>query len=203
LPDSSLAPFADLPIEFVGSFPDPNHPLEPPQAEIACLGRSNVGKSSVLNALTGRKIAKTSATPGKTQLLNVFRFPDFYLLDLPGYGFARASLSERRRFRALIENAIQVRSHLVAAIWLLDIRRSPSPDDLAIRSLLVRSRRAVVPVLTKADKLSRAQALAARRDRARELEMGPDDLVLTSAREGTGFDRLAERIRGLLVQEAS
>jgi GTP-binding protein len=203
LPDPSLAPFADLPIEFVGSFPDPNHPLDPPHAEIACLGRSNVGKSSLLNALTGRKIAKTSATPGKTQLLNVFRFPGFYLLDLPGYGFARASQSDRRRFRTLIENTIRLRPNLLAAVWLLDVRHPPSGDDLTMRELLSRSRRAIIPVLTKGDKLSRAQALAARRERARELGLDADDLILTSSREGTGFDRLAERIRAVLVPEAS
>jgi GTP-binding protein len=203
LSDPSLAPFADLPIDFVGSFPDPNQPLEPARPEIAFLGRSNVGKSSLLNSLTGRKIAKISATPGKTQLLNVFRFPGFYFLDLPGYGYARASLAERQRFRSLIERAVRVRENLAAAVWLLDIRHPPSKDDLAIRALLRAAGRAFVPVLTKADKLSRAQALAAGRMRARELDLAPDDLLVTSSLQGTGFDRLAERIVALLVPEAT
>jgi GTP-binding protein len=203
LPDPALAPFADLPIDFVGSFPDPKHPLMPPRAEIAVLGRSNVGKSSLLNALAGRRIAKISGTPGKTQLLNVFRFPGFYLLDLPGYGYAKASQAERLRFRNLVEDVVRKRPNLLAAIWLLDIRLTPSADDLAMRTLLRKSGRIIVPVLTKADKLKHAQALAARRDRAAELDLAPTDLIVTSVLKGGGFDQLAERILGLVVSETA
>ena len=86
-----LNPLQEMGVEFVGSFPDPLVRLEPPLPEIALIGRSNVGKSSLLNALVGRPgLARVSGTPGKTTLLNAFRLPAFYLVDLPGYGFARA-----------------------------------------------------------------------------------------------------------------
>ena len=153
-----------------------------------------MGKSSLLNALTGRKIARISGTPGKTQLLNVFQFPGFYLLDLPGYGYARASLAERDRFRKLIEGAIRRRPHLAAAVWLLDIRHPPSRDDLQIRSLLAASSRATIAVLTKSDKLPRGRRLTARRQRANELDLPVDDLIMTSSGDGTGLVELADRI---------
>lgn len=185
---------ADLPVEFVGSFPDPAHRLSPILPEIAVIGRSNVGKSSLINAVTGRKIARTSATPGKTQHLNVFRFPTFYLIDLPGYGYARLSLVERRRLRRLVHDAMVGRPDLAAVIWLLDIRHPPSKDDLAMRELLAESRRETIVTLTKADKLSRTRAIAAARDRARELDLDPDDIVVTSATARTGVADLRELI---------
>jgi GTP-binding protein len=193
------APFADLPIDFVGSFPDPTHQLDPPQPEIAFLGRSNVGKSSLMNALVGRKIAKTSATPGKTQLLNVFRFPQFYFLDLPGYGYARASAESRKGFRRLVEGVLRRREGLVGVVWLLDIRHPPSGDDLAMRELLGGASLPAVLALTKADKLPRARQLAARADRSREIAIAESDVVVTSTTAGTGLDLLATRILDLLA----
>jgi len=193
------APFADLPIEFVGSFPDPTHPLDPVQPEIAFLGRSNVGKSSLMNALVGRKIAKTSATPGKTQLLNVFRFPAFYWLDLPGYGYARASEANRRGYRRLVEGVIRRREALALVVWLLDIRHPPSPDDGAMHRLVSSAALPTVVALTKADKLSRAQQLAARAARSDEIAIVKDDLILTSSTAGIGLDALAARMVGRLA----
>ena len=140
-----------LPVEFVGSFPDPLQPLDPPLPEIAFVGRSNVGKSSLMNALLGRKqLARVSATPGKTQLLNVFRLPPCYFLDLPGYGFAKTSKTAREGFRSLLEGVASRRPSLTGVVWLLDVRHPPSKDDLAIRELLAVSGRPVLAVLTKA-----------------------------------------------------
>ena len=147
-----------LPLEFVGSFPDPLHPLDPPLAEIALLGRSNVGKSSLLNALADhRKLARVSSTPGKTNLLNVYRMPAGYLLDLPGYGWARASKSDRAAFRKLVDGVVGKRASLRGVVWLLDIRHPPSPDDLDMQSLLAENERATLVVLTKADKLAQGE----------------------------------------------
>jgi len=188
-----------LPIEFVGSFPDPLQPLTPPLPEIAFVGRSNVGKSSLLNALVGRKqLARVSATPGKTQLMNVFRLPPCYFLDLPGYGFAKSSKSAREGFRALLLSVVGKRTTLSGVVWLLDARHPPSEDDAEIKALLAETGRPVLAVLTKADKLTRNGQAAALRERARELAMAADELLLTSATTGLGMDDLGESILALV-----
>jgi len=172
------APLAGLPVTFLGSFPDPATRLDPARPEIAFVGRSNVGKSSLLNALTGRKgLARVSATPGKTQHMNVFQLPAFYLVDLPGYGWARASQAARGEFRRL-----------------LDIRHAPSADDRAVQELLVRTGRPCLTVLTKADKLPRARRAEATRARTTELGLDPADLLVTSVRTGEGVGDLGESI---------
>jgi GTP-binding protein len=193
------AGLAGVEVEFVGSFPDPLVRLEPVLPEVAFIGRSNVGKSSLLNALLGRrKLARVSATPGKTTLLNAYRLPTFYLIDLPGYGFARASKSERERHRALIIRYLRDRSSLSGVAWLLDVRHEPSRDDRTIQQLLVASERPVLAVLTKADKLGRS----AQRDRARAigraLELPEDQVQLTSARTGLGIADLGASILALV-----
>jgi GTP-binding protein len=184
-----------LPVEFVGSFPDPLHPLSPVLPEIAFVGRSNVGKSSLMNALLGNKqLARVSSTPGKTQLMNVFRLPPCYFLDLPGYGFAKTGKSAREGFRNLLEGVAGRRPSLTGVVWLLDVRHPPSKDDLAIRELLAVSGRPVLAVLTKADKLGRGGQQEALAARARELGMAPDELILTSGTTGLGIGELSESI---------
>jgi GTP-binding protein len=192
-----------LPIEFVGSFPDPLQPLDPPLPEVAFVGRSNVGKSSLLNALVGRKqLARVSATPGKTQLMNVFRLPPCYFLDLPGYGFAKSSKSARAGFRKLLLGVVGERKTLSGAVWLLDSRHTPSADDAEIKTLLAETGRPVLAVLTKSDKLTRNGQVEVLRARARELEMAPDELLLTSATTGLGIEDLGESILALVGARA-
>jgi GTP-binding protein len=184
----TLSPLASLPIEFVGSFPDPTHRLEPPAAEFAFIGRSNVGKSSLLNALAGRRsLARVSGTPGKTQLLNVYRLPKLYLIDLPGYGFAKASQADRRSYRELLHTLLRSRDSLTGIVWLLDVRHSLSADDQAFQALLSESGRAVLPVLTKADKLARSKQAEAVEERARELGFARNDIQLVSVTTGLGI----------------
>ena len=121
-PSSPANPLASQPIEFVGSFPDPGVKLEPPLPEIAFIGRSNVGKSTLLNALVGRPgLARVSGSPGKTTLLNFYRLPGLYLVDLPGYGFARASKSDRAGYQKLVSGYVRTRDRLAGIVWLLDI----------------------------------------------------------------------------------
>ena len=182
-------------VEFVGSFPDPLHPLSPQLPEIAFVGRSNVGKSSLLNALVGRKaLARVSAAPGKTELLNVFRLPTGYLLDLPGYGWAKRSQAARTSFRKLLEGVVSRRPSLSGVVWLLDVRHAPSEEDLRIRELLALGERPVLAVLTKADKLGTAERTRALRDRARELGMAEDELLLTSSQSGLGIAALRDSV---------
>ena len=189
-------PLAGLPIDFVGSFPDALHPLDPPLPEFAFVGRSNVGKSSLLNALTGRRnLARVSATPGKTQLLNIFRLPKLYLIDLPGYGYARANKGDRAGYRKLLEKLLRDRTSLAGVVWLLDIRHSPSKDDIDFQQMLEKSEVPVLVVLTKADKLTRSGQAKAVRERAGELGLEVDQVQPVSSERGDGITELAAAIQ--------
>ena len=125
--------------------------------EIAFAGRSNVGKSSLINCLLNRKgLVRTSSTPGRTQLLNFFAINEaLYFVDLPGYGFARAPRSVRERWQPMVHGYLKGRSNLRAVVWLLDARRDPSEEDLRFLDWLEESGIPTIPVITKVDKVSR------------------------------------------------
>ncbi len=155
------------------------------------IGRSNVGKSSLLNALVGRRaLARVSQTPGKTQLLNVYQLPSLYLIDLPGYGFAQADKSTRAAYRKLLEAFVRKRPTLSGVVWLLDIRHKPSKDDGEFHALLEEAGCAVLAVLTKADKLSRSARDAAAASRADEIGFPLDQVQVVSAQTGLGIAEL-------------
>jgi GTP-binding protein len=188
-------PLASLPVEFVGSFPDPLVRLEPPLPEIAFIGRSNVGKSSLLNALVERPgLARVSGTPGKTTLLNAFRLPGLYLVDLPGYGFARAGKAARAGYRRLVTGYLRDRPTLAGVVWLLDVRHEPSKEDREIQELLIESGRPVLAVLTKGDKLTRAAQATRTRELAASLGLQEDQVQLTSSSTRFGIAELARSI---------
>jgi GTP-binding protein len=181
--------------KFVGSYPDPLVQLEPPLPEVAFIGRSNVGKSSLLNALVGQPgLARVSGTPGKTTMLNVFRLPDFYLVDLPGYGFARAGKAARAGYRSLVTRYLEERTRLSGVVWLLDLRHQPSKDDLAIQRLLIESGRPVLAALTKSDKLTRSAGLARAREITAALGLRENQVQPVSSRSRVGLAELGESI---------
>lgn len=173
--------------------------------EIAVAGRSNVGKSSFINYLTGRKgLAKTSSTPGKTRLLNYFSVNDgqFMLVDLPGYGFAvKLSEEERRRWDALMGTYLTSSPRLKLVLVLMDIRREPSELDKQMISFLSTSIVSFVVVLTKADKLSRAAAGRQKSAIASALKLGVDNILITSSLNRQGKDDVCAVMEKYLNQE--
>src|SRR5260221_7459414 len=129
--------------EYVISLGQADPPIPGPALpEIALAGRSNVGKSSLLNLLVGRRaLARVSATPGKTRALNVFNWGGrCYLVDVPGYGWSRAGQADRAAWRGLVSHYIAERSTLKGVLWLLDIRHDPSADHITFRGMLARRR---------------------------------------------------------------
>jgi GTP-binding protein len=162
----------------------------PALPEIAFAGRSNVGKSSLVNLLVGRRaLAHASRVPGKTRYLNVYRWgTGCYLVDLPGYGWARAAAEERAAWQRLAAEYIARRPTLAGVVWLLDIRREPSADDAALGEQLDARGVPALVALTKADQVPRGRRAARAAAIALRLGLDAAEFVLTSSktREGAG-----------------
>lgn len=181
---------------FAGTAADPSQFPREGLPEIAFAGRSNVGKSSLINALLNRRgLARTSKAPGKTRAIQFFRVDnDFLFADLPGYGFARVARSLREDWGPLIEGYLTDRGPLKLLILLLDIRRDVTPDDQALLEWLALMKNPTLVVLTKVDTLSRTQQLA--RERLIRSAIGwADPLPMVSARTGAGKNALWGEIR--------
>ncbi len=188
--------------EYVISLVKADQPIPgPPLPELAIAGRSNVGKSSLLNLLVGRRaLARVSAAPGKTRALNVFNWGGrCYLVDVPGYGWAKAGKGDRAGWRELVASYVEQRPALAGVLWLLDLRREPSGDDRAFGALLVGRAMQVLPVLTKADKISRGARLGRAADIARALGLEPGSMLITSARTGEGQEELRDAVLAFLT----
>lgn len=182
--------------EFVCSNTEVGRCPREPLPEYAFIGRSNVGKSSLINMLTQRKsLAKTSGRPGKTQLINHFRINgDWFLVDLPGYGYARTSKKDKARFQKLIEHYFTQRQHLLSAFVLIDIRHEPQPIDLHFMEWLTDHQIPFSIVFTKADKLKPgARQPAVDAYLAKMAEAGwvaPPPCFITSASKDLGKEEL-------------
>lgn len=194
-------------LEFIGGMAAPGGWRPPADLpEVAFAGRSNVGKSALLNRLVGRAktpVARVSTTPGRTREVNFFRVNDaFVLADLPGYGFARVSKARRAEWRPLIEGYLHGSAMLRGVVLLADARRDPSPDDLAMREYLGELGAPTLVALTKADQLTARELAGREAALARALDVGEDQVVTTSARSGRGRDELAAAVVALLEAPA-
>ena len=186
--------------EFVKSATKPAEypPVQLP--EVAFAGRSNVGKSSLINALVNRKrLVKTSSTPGRTQLINFFEINhQIVFVDLPGYGFAKVPLAVRKKWGPMIETYLSGRKSLKAVVVILDIRRTPQQEELNLLGWLGHYAIAAIVVLTKTDKLSKNKTVQKHRHIADVLSMNPKDLILFSAKTRRGRDTLWKAILSLV-----
>jgi GTP-binding protein len=188
-------------VEFIGGMAE-THGWRPDSSlpEIAFAGRSNVGKSSLLNTLVRRKsFARVSRTPGRTREINFFRINNsFVLVDLPGYGYARISKERKAEWRPMIESYLRRTTQLRGIVQLLDIRREPSEDDRAMLDFLAELEVPTIVALTKADKLSKSGALAQTGAISKSLMLEPDQVIQFSAQTGDGRVELLEAIMDLL-----
>lgn len=188
-----------LKAEFIKSGTKPIHWPEHEWPEVAVAGRSNVGKSSLINSLTQRKkLVKISGKPGHTQTINFFNVNDaLCLVDLPGYGFAKVAKTERAAWAAMINGYLSTRPPLKALICIMDIRRGMEEDDRMLIEACATLRIQPILVFTKADKFSRNQRFQRRQEIATEIGESPESLLLYSAKDDLGRDELWERIRFL------
>jgi len=174
-------------------YPPPEFP------EIAFAGRSNVGKSSLINTLVNRKsLVKTSRTPGRTQLINFFLINKaISFVDLPGYGYAKVPEAVRKTWGPMIETYLSTRDCLRGVVVLMDLRRDPGAEEVNLLDWLQLHQVPAVPVLTKADKFTRIKQQLRRQLIAEALGMAPEGLVLFSAKSRLGKDAVWGRIEEL------
>lgn len=174
--------------EFITSVASKNNYYKTDKPIIAVAGKSNVGKSSIINCLAkNKKLARTSVTPGRTRLINYFDFGDFVLADLPGYGFAKVSKEEKQKWADLMEDFLATQK-LALLISLVDIRHDPTQDDIQMVNYLYHYQIPFVLVATKADKLPKTRVKPQLVNLAAKLKVGTADVTATSAETGLGRD---------------
>jgi GTP-binding protein len=193
-------------VEYAGTVVDPRAPAPGTLPQVAFSGRSNVGKSSLINTLLRRtraKIARVSATPGKTQALNFYRVNDrFFLVDLPGYGFARVPEATRAGWAALIEGYLAGSRELRGVVHLVDARHKPTAHDRQMVGYLAEVGVPALIVLNKMDKLSRSERAKSVRRAVEELQVEEAQLVPFSSKTGEGRQELLDAIEALIEEGA-
>lgn len=168
--------------------------------EVAIVGRSNAGKSTLINGLANSRIALVSATPGKTRLLNFYQGPKYRVVDMPGYGFAARSGSEQRSWQEMIESFLAVRGNLIGLLIVMDVRRKWTPDEGNLVRWMSPRGLPVAVVLTKADKLSRSNVL----QKIKEIKQssGTANVMATSSLRKLGYKELEDFIYNEWVKPA-
>ncbi len=175
--------------------------IRPDKPMIAVCGKSNAGKSTLINMLAGqKKLARTSAEPGRTRLVNYFDFGDFLLADLPGYGYAAVSREEKAKWGKILDRFFENKGDIAHVFVLTDIRRDPSDDDMQMIAYLNYH---IVPfslIATKSDKLSRMKVRERVRAVANACGLGEGNVLAVSGLTGDGKDELLKKIGGIVSQ---
>jgi GTP-binding protein len=191
--------------QFIKSATKPSHYPEGSLPEIAFAGRSNVGKSSLVNVLVNRKnLVRTSSTPGRTQLINFFQVnDDFMLVDLPGYGYAKVPLDVKKQWRPMMETYLSKRRNLRGVVLILDIRRTPTEEDQQMLTWLRAFSVPPIIVITKCDKVSKNERAKQSSIIMEKLQLKKEDLSYFSALSREGKDAVWARIDALLAPAAA
>ncbi len=198
-------------VSFAGAIAKPGAAPPGRLPQVAFSGRSNVGKSSLINRLLGRTrthVARVSATPGKTQEINFFevcaglngRDTRFYLVDLPGYGYARVSKEARRRWKPLIERYLSGTGELLGVVQLIDARHGPTAEDRRMIEFLAQAAVPSLFVLTKVDKLGARDRQVRLPEMVDRMGVDADQIVLFSAKTGEGREELLDSLAALLEE---
>jgi len=187
--------------EFVTSAVKPSQYPPAVLPEIAFAGRSNVGKSSLINTLINRKrLVKTSSTPGRTQLINFFNINEkFSFVDIPGYGYAKVPVSVKKNWGPMIETYITTRETLKGVVLIMDIRRTPKREEMNMLDWLSHYYISTILVLTKSDKLSKTKQKKQLAEIANTLSADKNNLILFSAKSRQGKDEVWDAVNQLIV----
>lgn len=174
-------------------FPTDNLP------ELLFVGRSNVGKSSFINALCNKTIARTSSNPGKTQVINFFLINEsFYFVDVPGYGYAKVSKTKIEEFGKMIENYITNRPNLKAVFLLIDFKVGPTNDDLLMYDFLKFYNKKIYIICTKSDKVNMSNKIKTKKNIIAKLGIDEKDLLITSSEKKIGLDEIRNLIEEIV-----
>ena len=186
--------------EFVTSAVKPSQYPPAVLPEIAFAGRSNVGKSSLINTLVNRKrLVKTSSTPGRTQLINFFNINEaFSFVDIPGYGYAKVPTAIKKNWGPMIETYITTRKTLKGVVLIMDIRRTPGPEDMNMLDWLNHYDVPSIPVLTKSDKLSKTKQQKQFIKIVTTLSSNKDNFILFSAKSRQGKEKVWNAVKNLI-----